>query len=129
MKNTHSKRFITFESYTDIQTKFKSFTKSILLLAIVVFEQLLMSTFLVFKKRAAASEYISCPVFGQLPPEENCPPDNCLETITPKGNCRLGKLPPQKTQRSPRTIASKENCSLENCPLTLKFPLKIIAPT
>ena len=38
-----------------------------------------------------------------------------------------GQLPPRKI--TPRTIAPEENCLPENCPLTIKFPPKIIAST
>ena len=39
-------------------------------------------------------------------------------TVAPKENCSL-----------PPTIAPEENCLPGNCPLTIKFSLKIVAPT
>ena len=39
----------------------------------------------------------------------------------------LGQLPPRKT--APRTIATEDNYPPENCPLTIKFPPKIMTST
>ena len=59
---------------------------------------------------------IACPI--------ECPlwKPNCFSIKYGYYNLRvLGQLPPRK-------IAREENCPPENCPLTVKFPPKIIAP-
>ena len=76
-------------------------------------------------------------------PPDDCPPDNCLLDDCPLHNCSPGQL-------LPRIVAPEENCHPgncppdncprgelprgefpppESCPLAMKFPPKIIAPT
>ena len=78
---------------------------------------------LVLKNCEADLSYILAQLFNcvwkcsrTVVPEENRPPDNCLRTIAP-------------WMIAPRQLSSRIIAPEENCPLTIKFPLQIIAPT
>ena len=68
-----------------------------------------------------------------LPPHRIIAPGQLhLRISAPNENFSPDYWPPRQLPSrkiDPRAIAPEENCSPENCPLIIKFPSKIIAPT
>ena len=66
-------------------------------------------------------------VLGQLPSRKTAPQIIAPWIIAPWMIAFPGYLSPG--QLPPRIIARRRIASLENCPLIINFPLKIVAPT
>ena len=65
--------------------------------------------------------------FRKIVPRTIAPEHKCPRWKFLPGQLPPGQLPSRKID--PRAIAPEENYSPENCPLIIKFPSKIIAPT